>query len=148
MQLWGYSRWFKVCKLATLHVHCNKKCLEDHFLFIFFPNGPFLGSTCFFFFGFVNLNLDCTFCHNKKKKTEDSWNSEFCLDIGQILSGYDNFWLIPKTWGILGSNTSGKQELILLLVKLQSGRSFARKSLDSACVRFCVVLASQVSLKK
>ena len=48
----------------------------------------------------------------------------------------------------MGSNTIGKQELILLLVKLHSGRSFARKSLDSACVRFCVVLASQVLFEK
>ena len=48
----------------------------------------------------------------------------------------------------MGSNTIGKQELILLLVKLQSGRLFARKSLDSACVRFCVVLASQVLFEK
>lgn len=35
-----------------------------------------------------------------------------------------------------------------MLVKLQSGRLFARKSLDSACVRFCVVLASQVLFEK
>lgn len=99
----------------------------------------------------VNLNLDLS-----PFLKPHLWNKNWGLLKLRILPWYwsDSQWLwefvadSEKTWKILGSNTLGKHKLILLLVKLQSGRSFARKSLDSACVRFCVVLASQVLFEK